>query len=227
MFRTLTAHIARITEPLEHWQERVREPSLSVLLCGQIVVLFVAGPLLSARILSFAVMDGLQVLLLLIASFTLPRRSKVRLLILLCAAVIVWMLYAAPNPHLGLLLHTTATLSITVAVAQAVFQAPQITRHQLLGAVVVYLNLALLFVGAYDSINQAFPGAFITSSQTALQPGELVYFSLTTITSTGYGDILPVHPLARSMANLEAVIGQLFLAILLARLVSLHNTNAQ
>lgn len=60
-----------------------------------------------------------------------------------------------------------------------------------------------------------------------MQNGELVYFSLTTLTSTGYGDILPVHPAARSLANLEAVIGQLYLAILLARLVSQHSSNVK
>ena len=48
------------------------------------------------------------------------------------------------------------------------------------------------------------------------------YFSLTTITTTGYGDIVPIHALARSLANAEAVFGALFPATLLTRLVSLH-----
>ncbi len=51
---------------------------------------------------------------------------------------------------------------------------------------------------------------------------ELTYFSLATITTAGYGDFAPVHPLARSLANLESIIGQLFPATLLARLVALH-----
>jgi hypothetical protein len=50
----------------------------------------------------------------------------------------------------------------------------------------------------------------------------LTYFSFATLTTTGYGDLVPVHPLARSLANLEAVIGQLFPATLLARIVALH-----
>lgn len=60
--------------------------------------------------------------------------------------------------------------------------------------------------------------------QIPIQIGELVYFRLTTLTSTGYGDIMPVHPAAGSLANLEGVIGQLFLTILLARLVSQHGS---
>jgi hypothetical protein len=50
----------------------------------------------------------------------------------------------------------------------------------------------------------------------------LLYFSFTTLTTAGYGDITPVHPLARNLANLESVVGQLYPATLLARLVSLE-----
>jgi Ion channel len=50
----------------------------------------------------------------------------------------------------------------------------------------------------------------------------MVYFSLTTLTTTGYGDIVAVDPLARSLANLEAVIGQFYLATTVARLVTLQ-----
>ena len=95
-----------------------------------------------------------------------------------------------------MLLHTAATLTIIVAAARVVFQAKRISRHQLLGAVVVYLNLALLFVGAFDAVNWVFPGAFTIVTKVPINPGELVYFSLTTLTSTGYGDFLPVHPAA-------------------------------
>ena len=51
---------------------------------------------------------------------------------------------------------------------------------------------------------------------------DVTYFSLTTITSVGYGDITPAQPIARGLCNLESTCGQLYPAILLARLVSLH-----
>ena len=50
---------------------------------------------------------------------------------------------------------------------------------------------------------------------------KLLYFSFTTLTTVGYGDIVPVHPFARSLANLEAIMGQLYPATLLARVVTL------
>lgn len=215
-----------LTNKLERWQNQVREPSLTVLLLGQIVLLFVVSPLSNLHVISYPVVSGLQMLLLLISYFALPLRSKVRSLILVCLVPMGWVLVAGSNLYIGLLLRMVGTLGITVAVGQAVFRAQRITSHQLRGAVVVYLNLALLFMGAYLVLAMRFPGAFTTLTKAPLHPGELLYFSLTTLTSTGYGDILPVHPLARSLANLEAVIGQLFLAILLARLVSQQRARA-
>ena len=204
------------------WQYHVREPALTLLLLGQLLLLFVVSPLSSARVLTYNVVNGLQILLLGISYFVLSRRSRVRTLILLCLLPLLW--YAGSNKYIGLSLRMGVTLCITVAVGQAVLQARRVTRHQLLGAVVVYLNLALLFMGAYIMIDALFLHAFANSARENVRPGELLYFSLTTLTSTGYGDILPVHPLARSLANLEAVVGQLFLAVLLGRLVSLNST---
>ena len=55
--------------------------------------------------------------------------------------------------------------------------------------------------------------------------GNLIYFSFVTLTSTGYGDIIPVHPIARSLCNVETIIGQLDPATLLARLVTLESAH--
>jgi len=52
--------------------------------------------------------------------------------------------------------------------------------------------------------------------------GTMLYFSLTTLTTTGYGDVVAVDPFARSLGNLEAVVGQFYLAITVARLVTLE-----
>jgi len=213
----------KLIEKIESWQHRVREPALTALLLGQFVALFVLGPLCSTQVLPLATVNGMQVLLILLSYFALPQASRVRALLLVCLVPMAWVTCVWSNQYIGLSLSLVVTASITVAVALAVFQAPRITSHQLLGAVVVYLNLALLFMSAFQLLNMAFSGAFTTAAHEAIHSGELLYFSLTTLTSTGYGDILPVHPLARSLANLEAVVGQLFLAILLARLVSQHN----
>jgi hypothetical protein len=69
-----------------------------------------------------------------------------------------------------------------------------------------------------------FPEAFdgLSISDTPRLTANLIYFTFVTLTSTGHGDIVPMHPIARSLANLEAIIGQLYPATLLARLVTLE-----
>ena len=64
-------------------------------------------------------------------------------------------------------------------------------------------------------------GAFSGSGFGGAERPDFVYFSFVTLTTVGYGDVTPVHPLARSLAVAEALTGQLYPAILLARLVSL------
>ena len=70
------------------------------------------------------------------------------------------------------------------------------------------------------SFDNAFSG--LTFEYNSALASRLLYFSFVTLTSTGYGDIVPIHPLARSLCNLESIIGQLYPAILMARLVTLE-----
>ena len=110
-------------------------------------------------------------------------------------------------------------------IAQAVFGSGRVTFHRVQGAVVLYLNFALLFFTVYRLLENLMPGAFRGVPPNGAEHGSgaaLLYFSFSTLTTLGYGDLAPVHPLARSLANLEAAIGQLYPATLLARLVSLE-----
>jgi Ion channel len=73
--------------------------------------------------------------------------------------------------------------------------------------------IALLTPHAFSGLNVAESPKFVS---------DLSYFSFVTLTTVGYGDIVPVHPLARSLSSVEAIIGQLYPATLLARLVTLE-----
>jgi hypothetical protein len=119
-------------------------------------------------------------------------------------------------------------LLVTALVGLHAFGSGRVTVHRIQGAILVYLNVAVLFSIAFGFLETRTPGAiqragsqFITSSA-PVQVADLAYFSLATITTTGYGDMTPVHPFARSLANLEALFGQLFPATFLARVVALH-----
>jgi voltage-gated potassium channel Kch len=87
------------------------------------------------------------------------------------------------------------------------------------------LNAATIFAAAFTLIWELSPAAFASPPAGPGDLGEfatMLYFSLSTLTTTGYGDIVPVDPFARSVANLEAVIGPFYLAITVARLVTLE-----
>ena len=116
-------------------------------------------------------------------------------------------------------------LTLIFVVARAVFAPGQVTFHRIIGAILLYLNIGLIFVALFSFVALLIPNAF--AGFAPLQDNlavvsNLIYFSFVTLTSVGYGDIVPLHPYARSLANIEAIIGQLYPATLLARLVTLE-----
>jgi Ion channel len=118
------------------------------------------------------------------------------------------------------------TLSMVLgwAVARAVFAPGRVSYHRIVGAVLLYLLIALTFVALYLFVGLLIPKAFsgiVFEDNAALASG-IIYFSFVTLTTVGYGDVLPVHPIARSLCNLESIFGQLYPATLLARLVTLE-----
>ena len=118
-------------------------------------------------------------------------------------------------------------LALGVVVADAVFRDGRITYHRIVGAILVYLLIGLGFGTLFVFLGLSFPDAFkgMNFADDSALAGSVYYLSFVTLTSTGYGDIVPVHPLARSLCNMESVVGQLFPATLLARLVALELRN--
>jgi hypothetical protein len=83
--------------------------------------------------------------------------------------------------------------------------------------------MGLLWAFAYEVVELLQPGSFSLKTQSSGDTlSQLAYFSFTTLTTLGFGDILPVNPLARSLTVLEGLVGQLFPLILIARLVAME-----
>jgi hypothetical protein len=102
-----------------------------------------------------------------------------------------------------------------------VFEGGVVNSRRILGSIAAYLMLGNIFFSAYYLIYLAEGPASFT-----MQEGNIIsqfmYYSYVTLTSTGYGDILPVSSAARAICNIESIIGQLYPAILIARLISLE-----
>lgn len=127
----------------------------------------------------------------------------------------VFITYFALIPYLGMLVYI---LGRFLAVVRT------ITIDVLYAAVVIYLLIGAVFVPLYGMIETLAPGSFLDGGSAGVQWQQFVYYSYTTLTSTGYGDILPASWWARSLANLEMVTGGLYITIVMSRLVALYSS---
>jgi len=212
-------------------QDRIRDPSLTVLLVLQACAIFLAAPLAAKGLpIARAVTDTLVLAVLVIVVMLSPRWDAIIMILIGFAAIgASFLLNREWSPvSITVIRHGGGILTfsaLTWVLAHAVYAPGRVTFHRLQGAMVIYLTLAMIFASAYGLILELNPDAFINLVASEADPKEvavMLYFSLTTLTTTGYGDIVAVDPLARSLANLESVIGQFFLAITVARLVTME-----
>jgi hypothetical protein len=105
-----------------------------------------------------------------------------------------------------------------------IYRQEEVRRDLIAGAAVVYLLMAIMWTFIYRVIETAHPGSFTVSTTDIYERMRFIYFSLVTITTLGYGDIVPQTSLASSLATLEAVVGQLYLVTTVAWLVGVRVT---
>ena len=120
-------------------------------------------------------------------------------------------------------------LTVLVAVLTDVIRSKRVSADTIFGSVAVYLLFGFVMALIFQLLNNLNPGSVIASVGEATsvierydQFGEILYFSFITLTSVGYGDLTPIDSPARSLAMFEGVVGQLYIAILIARLVGVH-----
>lgn len=231
-------HRKASTLSLEAWRRRVgewhqstRDPGLSALLVVQAALIFIVVPLTAMGLLAPSVLPAMFVLLVIVILFVTWHSQTAAIAVTVAVALsalgtLLWKKDPTPLTEWlsggGRLL---AVVALSLVIARVVFAGGKVTLHRVQGAVVLYLNFGLAFFSMYRLIDVLSPGAFAglpTQGKEFGSGATLLYFSFTTLTTLGYGDIAPLHPLARSLATLEAAIGALYPATLLARLVSLE-----
>lgn len=191
-------------------------------------LLFLAAPLQANGVLS-ASWFGLLFGLLLIPAGILVSDNRLAVALILVAmavnaiaVVLGWRQPSTTDKILDAASWLIAGLTLGANVALAVFAPGRVTSNRIIGGVFLYLIIGQVFASLIGLVILLEPNAV-----TNLDPfnvnlvGNLIYFSLITLTTTGFGDIVPLHPYARGFVNMEAVIGQLYPATLLARLVTL------
>ena len=209
------------------------EAVLPLLLIALLVLMFVAWPLAEIGVIERPLVGMLLVIVFLCALLTLGGSGR----------------FAVPTIVLGLLLFAlqmiaTTAPSLLLSVAAegvaclfllllctvlliGVFAPGRISVNRIIGGVVVYLLIAVLFSLLFDIVERFTPHAVNVGSASAAPaaaPGgaRFFYLSVITLSSVGFGDVAPVHPIARSLVMVEALLGQIYTTVLLARLVSLE-----
>jgi len=118
--------------------------------------------------------------------------------------------------------------SLVLAIKHILF-GPRIDTNKIVGSVTIYLLIGIIWALLYGLVEAVIAGSF---SGNLLNVGgsqfwDLIYFSFVTLTTLGYGDILPVNTYSRTLAYMEAIAGQFYIAILVASLVGAHLSERQ
>jgi hypothetical protein len=201
-------------------------------------LLFFISPFLESHLADILVSVFLF-LLLVAGTSSVTNRKTFRAFSVLIAgiAMVTSVLHQIiPNPALKALWNISAVAYFSLLIyvlLRKVFRDGPVTGDRVRGAIAVYLLVGLTWSFIYHFIALVIPGAFSVPASLTARPGEqeyqatLSYFSFVTMTTLGYGDVVPVSPVARVFVIIEALIGQLYPATLLARLVSLEIAHRQ
>jgi len=212
-------------------QERVREQSLTALLVCLLLLTFVVTPMVEQGMIGQFAAGLLWALPGVLAVLVVSRHpAAVAVILAATGAGLATAILDRPSTVSAFVARGSAIVALGVlagVIAGAVFGPGRVTWHRIQGGVALYLIAALLFAHLYGMLTVLVPEAFSSlpiglNAHAVFYRGRLLYFSLVTLTTTGYGDIVPLPSVSRSLATLEAVIGQLFPATLLARLVTLE-----
>jgi len=215
---------------LNSLRERWRDPLLTVLTVLLAVLMFVLAPLRAEQIpgaqeIGFALVAVVTGAVLVLSGKRLAIWALL-IAILLAAVAAIHRLY---QPSIvDVYLDATAWLLISAAlileVGRAVFGPGRVTYHRVLGAVLLYLAMGLAFAALFTFIGAVSDVAFsgLVVKDTPNLADTMIYFSFGALTGIGSGDMMALHPIARSLTIVEAMIGQLYPATLLARLVTLE-----
>jgi hypothetical protein len=209
---------------------------LSALLVALVLIIFVLRPLVDLGLAGGRLIELMFGLVMLSGAWSVWG-GRFRMIVIGLGvgitAVLRWLQWisdmqrAAPWAALA----SAAVIGLVMAlVLLRVFQPGQVTWHRIRGAVAAYLLFGLAWAQAYEFVAALAPDAFQLprgDPATGNWFSPMLYFSFITLTTLGYGDILPVHPAARSLAMCEALMGQLYPAILIAKLVSQQVTAEQ
>ena len=199
-----------------------------------VVLLFVVSPFVELIPGGNLIETVLITLVLIMGVLAVGRRRRtlvVAVILALPAFIGKWVNHFRPDWVPTEVFLVTGLLFVIFVVAHLlgfILRAPRVNSEVLCAGISTYLLLGLSWSFAYLLVAQLAPDAFFLNNGTttghSLHGADAFYFSLITLSTVGYGDIIPVSNVARMLAAMEAITGSLFVAVLIARLVALYSS---
>jgi voltage-gated potassium channel len=214
-----------------------RERRFLYLLLFLMILLFM-GPFISDHDKGFTLYDALSTGVLILGAYSASGKKSslvVALGIFVPAVALVWLDHFDPSTSYALPRYILAILFFTYiggTILSHVLRLERVTFDKICAALCSYLLLGLIFAILYSLLEFLNPGTFLVGGEVIPQGdprafygagmGQAIYFSFTTLTTLGYGDVAGATPVAKNLSVLEALIGQIYLVVLVARLVGME-----
>jgi hypothetical protein len=214
-------------EKRDHSLTQIYLGRFSILLIS-IILLFALRPFLEGFVKIKILTDIFFSLILLSAIYTVSEKRSTFLIGMALAfsyLILTWSTYLVNVPSvrvLSQLLGAFFTGYILIFILTFIARQQDVTAEVIKAAVCGYFFLGLMWSFIYLIMESFQPGSFQIAQNGTEDQSHFIYFSFITMTTVGYGDTTPVTNAARSLAVLEAVMGQLYLAVTIARLVGIH-----
>ena len=198
-----------------------------------ILLLFIVAPFVVALHHGILVMNVISAAVLVAGSYALSERKRLFAIAVVLSAVTIvgtGLLLAFSQPWALLISHLSIVVLVAffcVTILSYVLGSGRVTSDKIFAAICAYMLLGYGWTFVYSLLLELQPQSFVATSEVARNDyvGRILqrrYFSFMTLTTVGYGDIVPHSQAARTMAILEAVMGQFYLMVLIGRLVGLH-----
>ncbi len=203
----------------------IKEFKMFNFMCSLLILLILSAVLESYKY-SYIVLNSLSTIVIIAGVYAASANKKSIYVLLILALpwfISEWFFLTSTKT---VFLSFFFFLYVTLTLLNMIIKTKEITQNTLYGAVCAYLLLGLLWASIYGLINELSPGSIFAGSGVTgkMTSNDIIYFSYTTLASLGYGDITSVTPTGRIMSVLEAVIGQLFIAFMVARLIGIYTT---
>jgi hypothetical protein len=197
-----------------------------------LLALFVVYPFFQGSPIATIVLDILLLTMLVAGIYTVFDK-KILLVVALLLAIPMfggrWANYFYTDPVLLEIDYSFGAMFFlfnAITISSYVLRQKNVTHDMIFGAVCGYLLVGVSWAFTYSFLAFFEPESFSMAASGPTNEGDVLpdffYYSFVTLTTLGYGDITPVGPFARSLSTLEAIIGQIYLTVLVARLVGVH-----